>query len=61
MISLNDHETEIVILALSKVLGSEQPHNRVDEYKKLLDRLKANQQTQYVHNATIFPFEIDEY
>jgi hypothetical protein len=61
MISLNEHETEIVILALSKVLESEQPHNRVDEYKKLLDRLKANQQTQYVHNATILPFEIDEY
>lgn len=60
MTSLNSQETEIVILALSKVLEDERTHTRVDEYKKLLDRLKAKEQYSYVH-TTKFPYELDEY
>jgi hypothetical protein len=40
MITLQEHERELVILALSKVIESN-PSYRVDEYKKLLERLRS--------------------
>lgn len=60
MISLNEHEKEIVILALTKVLEIEHSYIRVDEYKKILDRLRADEnheELQHVH----FRHDIDEY
>lgn len=60
MISLNEHEKEIVILALTKVLEIEHSYIRVDEYKKILDRLRADEryeELQHVH----FLHDIDEY
>ncbi|MBA4602166.1 hypothetical protein [Thermoactinomyces mirandus] len=37
---LTPRERGLVILALTKVLETEPPYARADEYKKLLDRLK---------------------
>jgi hypothetical protein len=37
---LSEKECDIVIRALTKVLETEPPYARADEYKKLLDRLK---------------------
>lgn len=41
---LSYHERDIIIRALTKVLELEQQHARIDEYKKLLDRLKEEQE-----------------
>lgn len=59
MISLNDQEIEIVILALSKILDTD-PQARVDEYKKLLHRLKDEDHPHYVHTIDS-PHELDEF
>ncbi len=40
---LTPRERGLVILALTKVLETEPPYARADEYKKLLDRLKNEQ------------------
>ncbi|MCH5586159.1 hypothetical protein MK805_14550 [Shimazuella sp. AN120528] len=60
MISLNEHEIEIVILALTKVLETEQSYVRVDEYKKVLDRLRANHHHEDVQHIHLL-HDIDEY
>lgn len=44
MMYLSYHERDIIIRALAKVLELEQQHARIDEYKKLLDRLKEEQE-----------------
>ncbi|WP_124728289.1 hypothetical protein [Staphylospora marina] len=36
---LSPHERSIIIRALTKVLETEPPYARADEYKKVLDRL----------------------
>jgi hypothetical protein len=60
MISLNEQEKEIVILALTKVLENDHSY-RVDEYKKVLDRLKADENHQdYVQHVHLL-HDIDEY
>lgn len=41
---LTAQERDIVIRALTKVLESEPRNTRTDEYKKLLDRLKQEQE-----------------
>ncbi|SEM92990.1 hypothetical protein [Lihuaxuella thermophila] len=41
---LSPRERGIVIRALTKVLETEPPYARADEYKKLLERLKAEQE-----------------
>lgn len=43
---LTPKERGIVIRALTKVLESEPPYTRADEYKKLLDRLKSEQEKE---------------
>lgn len=40
---ITPRERRLVILALTKVLETEPPYARADEYKKLLDRLKREQ------------------
>jgi hypothetical protein len=40
---LSEKERGIVIRALTKVLETEPPYARADEYKKLLDRLKREE------------------
>lgn len=60
MISLNEHEKEIVILALTKVLESEHSYVRVDEYKKVLDRLQADENHEELQHVHLL-HEIDEY
>lgn len=40
---MTPRERGLVILALTKVLETEPPYARADEYKKLLDRLKREQ------------------
>lgn len=42
---LSGRERGIVIRALTKVLETEPPYARADEYKKLLERLKDEQST----------------
>lgn len=41
---LSDRERMIVIRALQKVIDSEPPYARADEYKKLLDRMKEDEE-----------------
>ncbi|TCS95827.1 hypothetical protein [Hazenella coriacea] len=41
---LSPRDRGLVIRALTKVLESEPPYARADEYKKLLERLKDEQQ-----------------
>lgn len=41
---LSSRERGLVIRALTKVLETEPPYTRADEYKKLLERLKDEQQ-----------------
>jgi hypothetical protein len=60
MISLNDHEVSIVILALTKVIEDEQSFIRVDEYKKILDRLQAENHYDYVQQLQLL-HERDEF
>lgn len=60
MISLNEQEKEIVILALTKVLETEQSYVRVDEYKKVLDRLLASESHEDVQQIHLL-HDIDEY
>jgi Xaa-Pro aminopeptidase len=60
MISLNEHEKEIVILALTKVLEIEHSYVRVDEYKKVLDRLRAHENQEELEHIHLL-HEIDEY
>lgn len=58
---LSDHERGIVIRALTKVLASEPPYARADEYKKLLDRLKG--EDEKIDNSPIldrYRYDIDE-
>ncbi len=58
---LNEDERVLVICALTKVLESEPPYTRVDEYKKLLDRLR--QQTQQEEETELdeqISYELDE-
>jgi hypothetical protein len=43
---LTPHERSIIIRALTKVLETEPPYARADEYKKLLDRLKSAQERE---------------
>jgi hypothetical protein len=43
---LTPHERSIIIRALTKVLETEPPYARADEYKKLLDRLKSVQERE---------------
>lgn len=43
---LTPKERGIVIRALTKVLETEPPYTRADEYKKLLDRLKSEQEKE---------------
>ncbi|KYQ86366.1 hypothetical protein AYX07_10080 [Thermoactinomyces sp. AS95] len=43
---LTPRERGIVIRALTKVLETEPPYTRADEYKKLLDRLKSEQERE---------------
>lgn len=42
---LTDNDRGLIIRALTKVLENEQHYARADEYKKLLARLKHEQQT----------------
>jgi hypothetical protein len=59
MITLQEHERELVILALSKVIESNSSY-RVDEYKKLLERLRSYEpETDSFQLCTIH--EYDEY
>ncbi|MBN2910348.1 hypothetical protein JQC72_12655 [Polycladomyces sp. WAk] len=44
---LTDKERPIIIRALEKVLETEPAYARADEYKKLLDRLKAEDLAHY--------------
>jgi len=60
MISLNEQEVAIVILALTKVIEDEQSYIRVDEYKKLLERLKTEENYDHVHQLN-FLHERDEF
>ncbi len=43
---LTPKERGIVIRALTKVLETEPPYTRADEYKKLLDRLKSEHEKE---------------
>ncbi|MXQ54014.1 hypothetical protein [Shimazuella alba] len=61
MISLNEQETAIVILALTKVIEDEQSYIRVDEYKKVLDRLKTDDRYDYVPTHLHLLHERDEF
>lgn len=42
---LSERERGLIIRALTKVLETEPPYARADEYKKLLMRLKQEQQS----------------
>lgn len=58
---LSDRERGIVIRALQKVIDSEPPYARADEYKKLLDRMKEDAET--MENPVFsdgFRYDIDE-
>jgi hypothetical protein len=58
---LNEEERVLVICALTKILESEPPYTRVDEYKKLLDRLRQlNQQDEEAEQAEEMSYELDE-
>jgi hypothetical protein len=61
MISLNEQETAIVILALTKVIEDEQSYIRVDEYKKVLDRLKTDDRYDYAPTHLHLLHEQDEF
>lgn len=59
---LSAKERGIVIRALTKVLETEPPYARADEYKKLLERLKDEQNAM---DGPLIPegfrYDIDDY
>lgn len=57
---LSERERGIVIRALQKVIDSEPPYARADEYKKLLDRLKEEQESMETPVYRNGFYEIDE-
>lgn len=57
---LSPRERGIVIRALTKVLETEPPYARADEYKKLLERLKDEQEKTAGPEMTE-RFHIDDY
>jgi hypothetical protein len=61
MVSLTEQETAIVILALTKVIEDEQSYIRVDEYKKVLDRLKTDDRYDYIPSHLNVIHERDEF
>jgi hypothetical protein len=54
---LDPKERLLVIRALQKVIETQPPYARFDEYKQLLDRLKGEEPEQ---NAEESPYDIDE-
>lgn len=54
---LDPKERLLVIRALQKVIETQPPYARFDEYKQLLDRLKSEEPEQ---NAEESPYDIDE-
>ncbi|RAL24387.1 hypothetical protein [Thermoflavimicrobium daqui] len=57
---LNENERNIVIRALTKVLETEPPYARADEYKKLLERLKREQIADDVYLPEHSRYDIDD-
>lgn len=57
---LSDRERMIVIRALQKVIDSEPPYARADEYKKLLDRMKEDEEMENPVYQDGFRYHIDE-
>ncbi|MBA4543315.1 MULTISPECIES: hypothetical protein [Thermoactinomyces] len=56
---LTPHERNLIIRALTKVLETEPPYARADEYKKLLDRLKSAQERDE-DTLLEFDFNLDD-
>lgn len=54
---LDPEERLLVIRALQKVIETQPPYARIDEYKQLLDRLKGEEPEQPVEE---YPYDIDE-
>lgn len=54
---LDPEERLLVIRALQKVIETQPPYARIDEYKQLLDRLKGEEPEQPVGE---YPYDIDE-
>jgi hypothetical protein len=54
---LDPEERLLVIRALQKVIETQPPYARFDEYKQLLDRLKGEEPEQPVEES---PIDIDE-
>lgn len=54
---LDPEERLLVIRALQKVIETQPPYARIDEYKQLLDRLKGDDPE---HPIEEYPYDIDE-